>query len=291
MRRALVGAALVALLAAGSASGSEQLVVMPGRSFLPAKLTVLVGDTVTWENRDTATHTVSAPGAFSSGFLAPHARFSFTFSREGAFAYVCTIHRFMRGEVDAFSIAFSGPARAVTPPGHATLTGLAPAGTPEVTIEARQPDGSFRAVGTVTPDGDGRFAADVAPSLPTDYRAAAGDLHSPVVTVSVSAAVRLAVVGTERGALVLLGEAVPGQAGARVVLERYARELFSWVPVARGRLGDDSRARFRFTPHRRVQIRVRMLDGVGGFGPGVSRPRTVRPKARLFALPSPRSVR
>lgn len=280
MTRALLALGLVALAAAAPAAAAERLVVMPGRSFVPGRLTALVGDTVTWENRDTETHTVYAPGVLDSGYLAPGGRFSFTFTQQGTYAYVCTVHRFMRGEVDVYSIVLEGPSEAIPPHGQATLTGLAPTGTARVTIEARRADGSYAAVGPVTPAPDGSFAAVVSPSLPTHYRAVSGSLASPDVLVSVAARVRLEVLGARGRAVLLRAEAVPSQAGAPVQLERYARERFTWVRVARAALGERSRATFRFTPHRRVQLRLRLLRGVDGYGPGVSPARWVRSPGR-----------
>jgi plastocyanin len=64
-------------------------------SFNPATLTVRVGDTVTWTNNDSATHTVT----FNIASLAPGASFSHTFSTAGTYPYRCTIHPNMTGTI------------------------------------------------------------------------------------------------------------------------------------------------------------------------------------------------
>ncbi|HEY6398920.1 MAG TPA: cupredoxin family copper-binding protein [Solirubrobacteraceae bacterium] len=68
--------------------------------FSPASLTVHVGDTVTWTNAGPAQHTATASDhSFDTGILARGASASHTFSTAGTFAYICTIHQFMRGTV------------------------------------------------------------------------------------------------------------------------------------------------------------------------------------------------
>jgi plastocyanin len=277
MRVALL-AVLTALCVVGTARAADHAVAMPAKLFSPRELTVLVGDTVTWTNRDATTHNVVArDGTFSSGFLGSGEAFSKTFDEQGSFSYLCSIHRFMTGSVDVYSLWLSGPDDAVRPGGRATLTGLAPAGTPTVAIQARQGDGSFGTVALATPSSTGSFSAVVSPRLPTEYRAVAGVLESPPVLVSVSARLTLLVTGTRGAQVLLLAAATPSQAGARVHLERWVRERFTWAPVARARLRANSTAVFRITPKRRILVRVRLLEGVGGYGPSVSAGRWLRP--------------
>ena len=69
-------------------------------SFGPATLTVAVGTSVTWINRDDIPHTVvSTDGAFKSKVLDTDEKFSFTFSKAGTFPYFCSIHPKMTGKV------------------------------------------------------------------------------------------------------------------------------------------------------------------------------------------------
>jgi len=69
-------------------------------SFGPAALTVPVGTTVTWTNRDDIPHTVvSTDGVFKSKVLDTDEKFSFTFSKAGTFPYFCSIHPKMTGKV------------------------------------------------------------------------------------------------------------------------------------------------------------------------------------------------
>jgi plastocyanin/mono/diheme cytochrome c family protein len=73
-------------------------VVMDGTTFVPPEITVAVGDTVTWTNKDPFPHNVSsAAGGFSSQDLQPGEEWRFTPQKEGRFPYVCTLHPGMKG--------------------------------------------------------------------------------------------------------------------------------------------------------------------------------------------------
>lgn len=71
-------------------------------SFSPQVLTVAVGTTVTWTNRDDIPHTVVStddPKAFKSKVLDTDEKFSFTFTKPGSYAYFCSVHPKMTGKV------------------------------------------------------------------------------------------------------------------------------------------------------------------------------------------------
>ena len=71
-------------------------------SFGPAALTVAVGSTVTWTNRDDIPHTVVStddPKKFKSKVLDTDEKFSYTFTKAGTYPYFCSIHPKMTGQV------------------------------------------------------------------------------------------------------------------------------------------------------------------------------------------------
>jgi plastocyanin len=69
-------------------------------SFGPTTLTVPVGATVTWTNRDDIPHTVvSTDGVFKSKVLDTDEKFTYTFSKAGTYPYFCSIHPKMTGKV------------------------------------------------------------------------------------------------------------------------------------------------------------------------------------------------
>jgi YVTN family beta-propeller protein len=68
--------------------------------FAPGAVTIEVGQTVAWMNRDTVPHTVTSDdGKWDSGTLQPGATFSHTFDQPGTYAYHCSIHPFMQATV------------------------------------------------------------------------------------------------------------------------------------------------------------------------------------------------
>jgi len=100
-------AAAAALLVSGSGSTaraqaqtSSAEVKIDNFSFGPAALTVAVGTTVTWTNRDDIPHTVvSDDKVFKSKVMDTDEKFSYTFTKPGTYGYFCSIHPKMTGKV------------------------------------------------------------------------------------------------------------------------------------------------------------------------------------------------
>jgi plastocyanin len=62
-------------------------------TFVPARLTVKAGTTVTWRNEDDIPHTVtSVTQRFKSRALDTDDTFSFTFTEPGTYDYFCSLH-------------------------------------------------------------------------------------------------------------------------------------------------------------------------------------------------------
>lgn len=100
---ALVAIALSACAASGSTTSANDpnQVLISGFAFQPATLTVKVGTTVTWVNKDTAGHdVVSVSGSeLKSPLIAQNASFTHTFNTAGTFAYKCGVHPTMLGTI------------------------------------------------------------------------------------------------------------------------------------------------------------------------------------------------
>ncbi len=84
--------------------GMEKLpantVEIKGFAFAPATLTVKVGDTVTWANKDMVGHSATADdGSFDTGVLSQGETGSFTFTKPGTYTYHCTPHPNMKGTI------------------------------------------------------------------------------------------------------------------------------------------------------------------------------------------------
>lgn len=67
---------------------------------LSGDITIPVGTTVTWTNRDITIHTTtSLDGVWDSATLFPGDSYSFTFTTAGTFPYHCVFHAQMHGTV------------------------------------------------------------------------------------------------------------------------------------------------------------------------------------------------
>jgi plastocyanin len=259
----LVGTcALLAVASAAAADAPTRDISMPGKLYAPSHATVLLGTTVTWRNGDSINHTVTADGdAFDSGYVAAGGSFSFTFERPGHYAYHCLIHKFMKGVVDVFSLVLTGPENPVTVGRQIVVAGLAPAGTATVTL-ARV--GAGERPRTVRARPDGSFVVRFRASAPGAYRATVGPAASPLVKIRVIP--RVTVVRTGKS----LGVATePARPGARVVLQAYERDYFTWRTIARARLDSGSRARLAIPPLRPIRLRV-VVRGEAGWSDGAS---------------------
>jgi plastocyanin len=68
--------------------------------FGPQTVTVPVGATVTWTNKDDIPHTVvSTDGVFKSKVRDTDEKFSYTFTKAGTYPYFCSVHPKMTGKV------------------------------------------------------------------------------------------------------------------------------------------------------------------------------------------------
>jgi plastocyanin len=256
MRQGLAIATVVAALlgAAGSvaADAPTRTVTMPGKVFEPAKVDVLVGTTVTWRNDDSTNHTVTTDDdVLASGYIPPGGSFSFAFTREGRYAYHCTIHKFMRGEVNVFGLVLAGPEAPVVVGQRVVLAGLAPPGTPTVALRSTGSDVVVR----TKPDGS--FAARLLVRGPAVYRAWAGELSSPAVRIVAKPVVKLV-----RSGNAFRVTTVPARTGATALLQVYDRERFDWVVVAHATLDASSSARLTPDVHAdRVRALVKGSHG------------------------------
>jgi len=71
-------------------------VTIEGASFSPAALTVALGDTVQWVNKDPYPHTATAK-AFNSGTILTDKSWKVRLDKRGEFAYICSLHQTMKG--------------------------------------------------------------------------------------------------------------------------------------------------------------------------------------------------
>jgi alcohol dehydrogenase (cytochrome c) len=68
--------------------------------FLPGRTQIAVGDTLTWQNNGSVTHTATASDlSFDTGDVAPGLSVAVTFTTAGTFTYNCSPHPWMIGQV------------------------------------------------------------------------------------------------------------------------------------------------------------------------------------------------
>jgi plastocyanin len=84
----------------GSGGPGTNEVWIQGMAFNPSTITVAIGTTITWTNKDAVSHTVTSnSGAFDSGIIGSNGTHSFTFNTAGTFSYYCAIHPTMTATV------------------------------------------------------------------------------------------------------------------------------------------------------------------------------------------------
>ncbi|MEC4848734.1 MAG: cupredoxin domain-containing protein [Nitrosarchaeum sp.] len=75
--------------------------------YIPSKISIKSGDSVTWLNEDAAFHSITSgyygnqSGLFDSEYLDPEESFTFIFENPGVYDYFCTLHPWMKGQVIA----------------------------------------------------------------------------------------------------------------------------------------------------------------------------------------------
>lgn len=91
--------------ASGTATANTVVVNAENFKFAPETITVKVGTTVKWVNKDSVLHTVTsgadrkADGKFDGNIASSGSEFSYTFSAPGTYEYYCKPHANMNGTV------------------------------------------------------------------------------------------------------------------------------------------------------------------------------------------------
>jgi plastocyanin len=88
---ALAGLLLFIALASTSAAATTAVNIQ-GFAFVPPNVTINVGDTVTWTNKDAAAHSVVVNGIGQTPVLTQNQSGGIAFNAAGTFPYVCGIH-------------------------------------------------------------------------------------------------------------------------------------------------------------------------------------------------------
>ena len=103
VRKLLALAAITSIAAtltqSAAAQGQIHRIAMRTVSFIPAQVTVRVGDTLEWDNSDIVAHTAtSKEGGFDVNVL-PGQKGSTVVKQPGTFSYICRYHPNMKGQI------------------------------------------------------------------------------------------------------------------------------------------------------------------------------------------------
>ena len=191
----VVVAALLAIPSALSATTKGVDITQAG--FTPGKVTIDYGDTVTWTNKDAASHQVLADQlAFpTSPVLGPNQTYSYTFTKSGSFGYRDALHTNRRGTVVVRSGVSIAAAPALLAYGKsATLSGSISSGAAgdTVNIDAMECGKTgFTRVTSVKSAANGAWSSPVKPALNTVYQASWRNTKSAQLTAKVKPVVSL----------------------------------------------------------------------------------------------------
>jgi plastocyanin len=266
---ALVVVVLAATLAP-SAFAATRNVEITRSGFVPDRLTIDAGDTVTWTNKDSTQHQVVADGgAFpSSPALQPNQTYSYRFLRSGSFSYRDGFAQNERGRVTVRQGVTLTPGATVIRFGTSTsVSGVVSNGQAGETVTVMaQACGAATStqIGTATSAANGAWSLAVKPAANIVYEARWRGSTSAKVEVKV--APRVALVKLRRGQFSARVTAASLFVGKYVVLQRYAQTRRRWVTVRRvvlrtgsGPVGGAITTRAGFTSRLRRGTRLRLV--------------------------------
>ena len=134
---AAVSLALLALPLAAVAATTTTIAVRDF-SFQPKTVTIRAGDTVTWANVDTATHTATSAGNWDTGGITPGSSRSITFATPGTYLYYCLLHSIMFGTIVVVAADATASPAAVPPlaAGQATASPVSTSQSSSIVLAA-----------------------------------------------------------------------------------------------------------------------------------------------------------
>lgn len=271
MRRLLLAAtAALALMTLGSATAADQTVTITRAGFVPADVTVAVGDSVTWRNTDTQAHQVVVDRTPCNLTIQPGASASCTFRAGGRFNYRDPSQQgSFRGTVTVTgaraSVTLSATRTTATFAAPVTLSGVVSNQQANEAVAVRGQEcgkTTFTRVGAATTASGGNWTFVVRPTINTVYQARWRTTTSGTTTIKVRPAIRLNRVGSRFNARVTAAQSFTGKT---MLFQRYRAAVRRWRTLKRVRLGASTTprvgtvvtsARFRARIRRGWRLRV-----------------------------------
>src|SRR5207302_10965794 len=169
----------------------------------------------------------SDTGLFDSGNVSSGGHFAVQFNTLGTYAYHCTIHPSITGEIDVRRVTLEPLPPAAVPVGK-TVEFSGRTADPSRPVGIQRADGStFTTVATATPASDGSWTTTLTAQATGDYRAVSGADTSETRRLLVSAW-KVLVRPTRTGVDVTVAPSAPY---SRFLVEVYLRERFGWWPA------------------------------------------------------------
>jgi plastocyanin len=95
---AALGVAVIVTAPGAAAKPETHTVTIEATAFSPANLTVHIGDSIVWTNKDPYPHSAtSKSGGFDSDNIMPGRSWKYVAKKKGDFPYICSIHPSMKG--------------------------------------------------------------------------------------------------------------------------------------------------------------------------------------------------
>lgn len=289
MKKLLVIAVAAPMLLLTPAFAATKAVDITSRGFSPNKVTIALGDTVTWTNKDTVQHQVVADQAkfTSSPVLLAGQSYSFTFTKSGVYTYHDGANARRKGTVTVKpGVSLTATPPTVTYGASTTLGGNVSTNLAgeNVTVNAQECGKTgFTKIATVTSVANGAWTYVVKPTLNTIYQAGWKNTKSAQLTVKVGPVVGLKRI--RRGRFTASVAATQSFVGKYVVLQRFVRTRRAWKSVKHVSLRKlkpgiaptmISSAGFRARVARRTRLRLLLTQAQAGACYGPARSRTVR---------------
>jgi plastocyanin len=242
MKKVLLLALAVGLLVAAPAPAKTVAVDISKLGFVPASVSVQVGDSVTWTNKDTVNHqVVCATCPFTSLVLAPGQSHTFVFTKVGKFTTVDPLNRNKKGTVTVTAaptaVTATAAPRALTY-GHTTaVSGTVSTGqaNQKVDILAQQcGENAAKVVATATTTTGGAYTYTAQPTQQTNYQARYKPPAGPTITttaVGVSVRPMVTLTRLARNKFSAQVSAVQSFVGKAVVFQRYVTAKRRWTTV------------------------------------------------------------
>lgn len=253
-----VFAALLGVLALGVPAAQSATVNVQFDAFGPARVDVLVGEQVRWENVSERGHTVTAEdGAFDSGELPPGGTFAHGFTAAGTYGYRCVLHPTMTGEVEVGPVLLDPLPTQAIPAGDPVRFSGRTANPDEVVRVEQAVENGWQTLATTEPAPDGTWRVDVSARASGEHRATGASGSSRPRALLVSD--RRVLVRRSPGALLVT--VTPPLPYGRIALQRDLRDRFGWWPSARARLDYLSNVRVRLRGRAPARVVLLADDG------------------------------